>query len=120
MIKTVDHIQIAIPAGGEERARAFYGKLLGLQEIPKPESLAQRGGCWFATGGARLHLGVDARFLPARKAHLAFEVDDLDATRARLEKSCGELEVDTNWPGVRRFYCDDPFGNRLEFLTHVE
>jgi catechol 2,3-dioxygenase-like lactoylglutathione lyase family enzyme len=119
MIQTVDHIQIAIPPNGEERARAFYGKLLGLTEIPKPEPLAQRGGCWFETGGARLHLGVDARFMPAKKAHLAFQVSDLDELKARLEKLAGPLELDLSWPGYRRFYCQDPFGNRLEFLSRV-
>lgn len=116
MIQTVDHIQLAIPANGEERARAFYGNLLGLPEIPKPEPLAGRGGCWFETGGAQLHLGVDARFMPARKAHIAFRVQDLDQARARLEPTCGALEIDLTWPGYRRFYCEDPFGNRLEFL----
>lgn len=117
MIQTVHHIQLAIPHNGEERARAFYGTLLGLREIPKPEPLAQRGGCWFETGGARLHLGVDARFLPAKKAHLAFQVDDLDELKKRLEEYEGPLELDLSWPGMRRFYCHDPFGNRLEFLA---
>lgn len=113
MIKTVDHVQIAIPVDGEGKARKFYGQLLGLEEVPKPEPLAARGGCWFKTGGARLHLGVDPRFIPAKKAHIAFHVDNLEDVAAKLGL---EVDVDTSWPGVRRFFCADPFGNRLEFM----
>ncbi|MCE7869297.1 glyoxalase [bacterium CPR1] len=119
MIKSAHHVQITIPAGGEQRARAFYGELLGLTELPKPEPLAQRGGCWFELQGFHLHLGIDPRFMPARKAHLAFEVDDLDQIRRRLEPTCGSLSTDSSWPGMLRFFCQDPFGNRLEFLQRV-
>ena len=116
MITGYDHIQVALPAGGEDVAREFYGVLLGMRELPKPEALAVRGGCWFRSGSAVLHLGVETPFAPARKAHPAFLVDDLESTRTVLSAagyecidSSGEIE------GVRRFHSNDPFGNRLEF-----
>ena len=116
MIIGYDHVQVAIPADGEPAARAFYGALLGMDELPKPAALAVRGGCWFRAGSAVLHLGVETPFAPARKAHPAFLVDALDELRASLTgagfpctDSSGEI------PGVRRFHCPDPFGNRLEF-----
>src|SRR5690348_3514982 len=116
MITTLDHVQVAIPRGGEDEARAFYGTLLGMTEVAKPPALAGRGGCWFTSGSAVLHLGVEAPFNPARKAHPAFVVDDFDDLEGRLvaaglscTRSDGEL------PGVRRFHTFDPFGNRIEF-----
>jgi catechol 2,3-dioxygenase-like lactoylglutathione lyase family enzyme len=110
----IDHVQVAAPAGCEAAARAFYGGVLGLEEVAKPEVLRARGGVWFRlAGGQELHVGVDDAFAPARKAHPAFAVDDLDALAARL----GEVEWDDGLPGVRRFYASDPFGNRLEFLA---
>lgn len=116
MIIGYDHVQVAIPAGGETAARAFYGGLLGMTEVAKPESLAGRGGCWFVDGAAALHLGVEARFSPARKAHPAFTVDELDALFARLEAAGHEcVRADDEIPGVRRFHTTDPFGNRVEF-----
>lgn len=116
MITGYDHVQVAIPAGGEDVARGFYGALLGMREQPKPPVLAARGGCWFASGTAVLHLGVESPFAPARKAHPAFVVDDLDAVRVALERA-GHATTDSSGelPGVRRFHCTDPFGNRLEF-----
>jgi catechol 2,3-dioxygenase-like lactoylglutathione lyase family enzyme len=111
-----DHVQVAIPAGGEAAARAFYGGLLGMTEVAKPESLASRGGCWFVAGSAVLHLGVEKPFAPAGKAHPAFVVDALDALRARLEAAGhGCVRTDNERPGVRRVHTTDPFGNRLEF-----
>jgi catechol 2,3-dioxygenase-like lactoylglutathione lyase family enzyme len=116
MITGYDHVQVALPRGGETVARAFYGGVLGMREVAKPAALAARGGCWFASGTAVLHLGVEEPFQPARKAHPAFVVDDLDATRAALE-AAGHDCVDSpdDLPGVRRFHAHDPFGNRLEF-----
>ena len=104
----LDHVQVAAPSGCEEAARAFYGDVLGLRELEKPDALRGRGGVWFE----RLHVGVEADFRPARKAHPAFLVEDLDALAARI----GDVEWDDAVPGVRRFYASDPFGNRLEFV----
>jgi catechol 2,3-dioxygenase-like lactoylglutathione lyase family enzyme len=112
----LDHIQLAMPAGGEAEARRFYGGLLGLAELPKPEQLAGRGGCWFAGPGLQLHLGVEREFAPARKAHPALLVADLAAARQALEAAGIATQPDDTVPGVRRFYAADPFGNRIEFI----
>ena len=112
----IDHVQVAIPVGGEHDARAFYAGLLGLTEIDKPENLRARGGVWFATGSLQLHLGVDPHFSPATKAHVAFRVDDLDGIRDRLAGAGYPPREDQPLPGYRRFYVDDPFGNRTELL----
>jgi len=111
----IDHVQVAAPAGCEAAARAFYGGLLGLEELPKPEPLAARGGCWFQAGPVELHVGVEEPFSPARKAHPGLVVDDLEALRARLAKAGIPVRDDDALPGASRFYADDPFGNRLEF-----
>ena len=116
MILGYDHVQVAIPAGAEDAARAFYGDLLAMTELPKPPALAVRGGCWFGAGSAMLHLGVEDPFVPARKAHPAFLVGDLDAAQSRLERAGHRCtRTDGQVPGVRRFHTSDPFGNRLEF-----
>ena len=116
MISGYDHVQVAIPASSEAVARTFYGALLGLMELPKPAVLAARGGCWFTSGSAVLHLGVEDPFHPARKAHPAFLVDDLDALAAQVSAGGYEcVRSDNEIPGVRRFHTFDPFGNRLEF-----
>jgi len=116
MITAYDHVQLAIPRGGEDDARRFYGELLGMAEVPKPAALAVRGGCWFTSGAAVLHLGVEEPFAPARKAHPAFLVDDLDGLRTALTVAgCECASADGQIPGVRRFHTHDPFGNRLEF-----
>lgn len=112
----IDHIQITIPAGEEAAARAFYGELLGLPEIPKPPALARRGGGWFAAPNLALHLSADPQFAPATKAHPAFQVADLDSCRLALSAAGVPITPDTSVPHVRRFYAADPFGNRLEFL----
>ena len=115
MITGYDHVQVAIPRGTEDTARAFYGGLLQMAEVPKPADLAVRGGCWFTAGAAVLHLGVEEAFSPARKAHPAFVVTDLDTLRERLE-AAGHVCTDAaEIPGIRRFHSADPFGNRLEF-----
>jgi len=109
----IDHVQLAAPVGCEAEARAFFGDVLGLEELPKPEPLRARGGVWFAlAGGQQLHVGVETDYLPARKAHPAFAVDELDALAERLRDVTWDDEI----PGVRRFYASDPWGNRLEFL----
>jgi catechol 2,3-dioxygenase-like lactoylglutathione lyase family enzyme len=116
VITGYDHVQVAIPPGSEATARSFYGTLLGMAEVPKPTALTGRGGCWFRSGSAILHLGVETPFQPARKAHPAFLVDDLDALAARLRHAGHDcVASDGELPGVRRFHAFDPFGNRLEF-----
>ena len=110
----IDHVQVAAPPGCEEQARHFYGDLLGLEELPKPAVLRARGGCWFRAGAQELHVGVEEEFAPARKAHPAFAVEDLDAIGRRLRAAGYETRDDDSIPGVRRFYVEDPFGNRLE------
>ncbi|CAA9577661.1 MAG: hypothetical protein AVDCRST_MAG19-3557 [uncultured Thermomicrobiales bacterium] len=119
MAAEIHHVQVAIPAGGEERARGFYGGLLGFAELPKPANLARRGGVWFGTGNLDLHLGVDPAFRPATKAHIAYRVADLPALRRRLAEA-GHTPVDDEpLPGYDRFYVDDPFGNRVELLEEL-
>lgn len=110
------HVQVAIPHGGEDEARRFYGDLLGLTEIPKPGNLARRGGVWFQTPNLQLHLGVDSHFVPASKAHVAYQVEDLDAVCGRLEAAGIAIVDDELLPGFDRFYVTDPFGNRVEIL----
>jgi catechol 2,3-dioxygenase-like lactoylglutathione lyase family enzyme len=119
VIEALDHVQIAAPARCEEQARRFFGELLGLRELPKPESLPARGGAWFQVGAHELHVGVDPDFQPARKAHPAFAVDDVEALAAQLEAAGVEARWDQELQGVRRFYADDPWGNRLEFLQRT-
>jgi catechol 2,3-dioxygenase-like lactoylglutathione lyase family enzyme len=112
----IDHVQLAMPQGGEDAARAFYCGLLGLAEVPKPMPLAARGGCWFAAGPVQLHLGVEADFRPARKAHPALLVADLAALAASLEAAGTRVRWDRELRGVSRCNIDDPFGNRIELI----
>jgi catechol 2,3-dioxygenase-like lactoylglutathione lyase family enzyme len=115
VITGIDHVQVAAPPGCEPAARAFYGELLGLPELEKPEALAPRGGCWFQAGAQELHVGVEDPFTPARKAHPSFVVTDLDAVAAKLTATGHPVTYDDLIPGVKRFETADPFGNRLEF-----
>lgn len=117
MVVAVDHVQLSMPTGGEDRARAFYGDLLGLPEVAKPAPLAaDRGGCWFASAVAKVHLGVEADFRPARKAHPALRVDGLGALVDRLRAAGVTIVDDEPLAGHDRVYIDDPFGNRIELL----
>ncbi len=109
------HVQLAITPGGEEAARSFYGGLLGLAEVPKPETLADRGGVWFACGAQEVHCGVEPEVVRTRR-HPALLTDELDGLKRRLESAGAPTAVDRQIPGYRRFYVEDPFGNRLEFL----
>ncbi len=109
-----DHVQLAAPRGCEEAARLFYGALLGMEELPKPEAIRARGGVWFRAGEQELHIGVEEPFSPARKAHPGLVVSDLDAIRARLIEAGHEPEDNAAIKGVRRLFVQDPFGNRLE------
>jgi catechol 2,3-dioxygenase-like lactoylglutathione lyase family enzyme len=116
MFAGLHHVQLAMPSGEEERARDFFVAVLGMTEISKPAVLAERGGAWFRAGGLELHLGVDSEFRPARKAHPGILVEDLDALSERLAAAGCTVQFDDDFPGFRRFYAADPFGNRLEFL----
>jgi catechol 2,3-dioxygenase-like lactoylglutathione lyase family enzyme len=119
-IVALDHIQLAMPAGGEDEARAFYADVLGLAEQVKPANLAKRGGVWFASGDLKVHLGVEADFRPARKAHPAFRVENLARLRARCVAAGFATIDDEPLPGYERFYVHDPFGNRIECLAPNE
>ena len=113
----IDHVQLAMPAEEEDRARAFYGALLGMKEVPKPAELAKRGGCWFECGPVQVHLGVEADFRPARKAHPALRCFDYDGLVARMRSAGVDVQEDNNIPGVRRCHVSDPFGNRIELIA---
>jgi catechol 2,3-dioxygenase-like lactoylglutathione lyase family enzyme len=112
----IDHVQMAMPKGSEDRARGFYGEVLGMKEIPKPQALAGRGGCWFAAGAARVHLGVEEDFRPAKKAHPALVVEGLDEILERCRAAGLRTKPDAEMDGRRRVHVYDPFGNRLELL----
>ena len=114
----LDHVQLAAPAGCEDEARRFYGELLGLGEISKPEALAGRGGVWFRCGSQQLHVGVEQDFAPARKAHpaLLVGVGGLGALAARLDGAGVRVDWDRSLDPLRRFYSHDPWGNRIELL----
>ncbi|CAN5407596.1 VOC family protein [soil metagenome] len=113
------HVQLAIPRGGEDHCRAFWGGLLGMGEVEKPPTLAARGGCWFRGGGVEVHLGVEQDFSPAGKAHPGILVSNLRDLATVLESGGVDVTWDGEFPGHDRFYAADPFGNRLEFLEPV-
>lgn len=112
----IDHIQIAIPPKGEAKARDFWCAALGLDEIEKPEALRARGGLWLQLNDSELHLGVADPFTPALKAHPGFLVKDIDTVAARLADFGAAPRWDETIKNRRRFFAEDPFGNRLEFL----
>ena len=115
-ITRIEHVQLAMPAGGEDRARAFYGRVLGIGEIPKPANLTKRGGCWFERGELKIHVGVEADFRPARKAHVALLVTDLTRLEEDLKAAGYTPKTGEPLEGYRRIYVDDPFGNRIELM----
>ncbi len=112
----LDHVQLAMPRGGEPAAEAFYAGLLGLTRLPKPEPQASRGGCWFASGSVALHLGVEDDFRPARKAHPALLVQNLAELISALAQAAITTTPNANLPPGEGWYVDDPFGNRLELI----
>jgi catechol 2,3-dioxygenase-like lactoylglutathione lyase family enzyme len=118
-ITGLDHVQVAIPPGGEDAARGFYTGVLGMPEVPKPSTLAGRGGVWFACGEQQLHCGVEEPVAPSRR-HPALRTNDLDGLRARLEAAGCPIRTDAELPGYRRFYTEDPFGNRIECIEKIE
>jgi catechol 2,3-dioxygenase-like lactoylglutathione lyase family enzyme len=119
-VVAIDHVQLAMPEGGEVEARRFYAGLLGIPEVAKPPNLAARGGCWFEQAGLKIHLGVEKEFLPARKAHPAFLVDDLFALISRLETAGIPTTADEPLAGFVRRYVSDPFGNRIELMQRAD
>jgi len=115
-VLSIDHVQLAMPKGNEDRARSFYRDVLGMKEIPKPEALGGRGGCWFASGQAQVHLGAEEDFHPAKKAHPALVVEGLDKILARCEAAGLPTKPDTEIDARRRVHAFDPFGNRVELI----
>lgn len=120
VVEAIEHVQLAMPAGGESDAIAFYDELLGVPNVPKPASLAGRGGCWFEDGEVKIHLGVDAEFRPARKAHPALVVTDLPAMIERLSHAGVETEPGAPIEGFERVFIADPFGNRIELMMRSD
>ena len=115
-VERLEHVQLAMPAGGEALAREFYSGVLDIPEIPKPPNLAKRGGCWFERGDLKIHLGVESEFRPARKAHPALLVFDLQALVRRLKAAGYDVRDDEPLEGYDRVFVDDPFGNRIELM----
>lgn len=112
----IDHVQLAMPPGGEASARAFYSGILELVEVPKPARLAARGGLWFELGPIKIHLGVEQEFRPAKKAHPALVIDDLTELTRRCQVAGHKVTPDFELEGCNRAYVEDPFGNRIEFI----
>jgi catechol 2,3-dioxygenase-like lactoylglutathione lyase family enzyme len=112
----IDHVQLAVPPGGEGTARRFYRDLLGMTEIPKPPELAKRGGCWFESGEVQIHLGVEKDFRAAKKAHPALRCRNYAAFLQRLSETSVDVTEADDIPGVRRCHIHDPFGNRIELI----
>jgi len=115
-IANIDHVQLAMPPGEEDKARAFYQDTLGIPEQPKPPHLAKRGGAWFERGTLKVHIGVEKDFRPATKAHVGFIVEALPELIARCEAAGYRVVTDEPLEGFDRVYIYDPFGNRLEFM----
>lgn len=112
----IDHVQLAMPRGEEEKARAFYVGILGMMEVAKPAELAKRGGCWFQSGSVQIHLGVEDDFRPAKKAHPALRCGNYKELTTKLQRAGIETTLDTTIPGVMRCHIHDCFGNRLELI----
>lgn len=115
----IDHVQLAMPAGRESDARAFYAGILGLTEVAKPEDLAKRGGCWFESAAVKVHLGVDPDFHAAAKAHPAFLVDDVKRLEMAAAQAGYRTATDVPLEGYERIHVYDPFGNRIELMQKV-
>ncbi|KIC44911.1 VOC family protein [Tateyamaria sp. ANG-S1] len=119
MIEDLHHIQLAMPKGRENDARAFYVDALAFLEVDKPDALRDRGGIWFESNNVRLHLGVEEPFSPAKKAHPGFRVNSLDQTIRHLTGAGIAYRTDIDLPDIKRIYVDDPFGNRIELLEVI-
>jgi catechol 2,3-dioxygenase-like lactoylglutathione lyase family enzyme len=118
-ILSIDHVQVAVPTGSEDRARAFYCGVLGFAEIDKPTQMAERKSIWFVAGTVNLHLGLESDFIPAKRAHPAFVVDRLDAILSACEHAGVVIRPDTSFNSFRRVHVFDPFGNRLELMERI-
>ncbi|GIN91157.1 glyoxalase [Siminovitchia terrae] len=116
----IDHVQLVAPKGSENIARGFFNGVLGMEEIPKPENLVKRGGVWFKCGAHQLHIGIQEDFIPAKKAHPAFHVENLEGLREQIINKGIKVIEDEPLEGAKRFYVNDPFGNRLEFLQWIK
>lgn len=114
-IKRLDHVQVCVPRDSEERAREFYGGLLGLEEVEKPEALRANGGMWYNVADIQLHVGVEDSVAPSKR-HPAFEVEDIAGVRSYLEQNGVRTKDEPRLPGVQRFSFFDPFGNRIELM----
>ena len=119
-ILSIDHVQIAIPVDGKDRARAFYSGVLGFTEIDKPPQMAERKSIWFVAGAVNLHLGIEPEFVSAKRAHPAFVVESLDKILAACERAGITTKPDTSFNGFRRVHVFDPFGNRLELMERTK
>ena len=118
-IYAIDHVQLAMPQGGEKEARQFYGNILGLAEVSKPPQLAMRGGCWFEGNGVKVHVGVEVNFSPSRKAHPAFLVRNLNLLQEKLLKAGYKISPSEPIEGYLRIDTSDPFGNRIELMESL-
>lgn len=114
--KAIDHVQLAAPGGSENKARKFYQDILGLIEVEKPEQLKKSSGVWFTSGACNIHIGIEEPFIPARKAHPAFEVENIEGFKQHLSEKGIPFVEDNRIPGVNRFHFNDPFGNRIEIV----
>ena len=118
-VLALDHVQLAMPDGGDVSARAFYEGILGLPQVPRPASLVDRPGAWFSNGAVHIHIGVEADFRAAKKAHPALVVDDLADLVSRLEQAGAPIRHDVEANGFQRLHTEDPFGNRIELMQKI-
>ena len=118
--KSIDHIQLAAPKGSEEIARKFFKDILDFEEVEKPETLKKNGGVWFASGNIQVHIGIEEPFSPSKKAHPAFEIDNIEELKIHFSKNQVEYVEDELLPGANRMYIFDPFGNRIELLEWIK
>lgn len=118
--KSIDHIQLAAPKGSEDKTRTFFKDLLGFDEVEKPEALKKHGGVWFEFANHQIHIGIEEPFYPAKKAHPAFEVENIEALKQHLVTNGIDVMEDDRIPGVKRFFISDPIGNRMELLERVK
>ena len=119
IFKSIDHVQLAAPKGSEPIARQFFGEVLGFKEIEKPEALKKKGGVWFEFGNYQIHIGIEEPFAPAKKAHPAFQIENLESLKEHLSNKEINYIVDYDLPGANRIYIHDPFGNRMEILEWI-